>query len=253
MEPNNIENQIREKLNSREIKPTEMAWDRLDAMLSVAEEKKTARSPFLSSRFIGIAAGVLVLVSLGLFFFNQKETVVKPENNVVVNEEVKQNNSKQNTNSINGNTGIDNSGLEGFDEQVKQRANQQKEENKTIITQSSKSFNQNNQKTTVNPIINQNKEIQFQNNEVVAQKELPVIESKKEFVSKPSAVNVDDLLASVEKTPKSTPKPKVKVNANSLLSQVDGELDQTFREKVINRVSKNYQEVKVALATRNQE
>ncbi|MBY0486670.1 MAG: hypothetical protein K2P85_05715, partial [Flavobacteriaceae bacterium] len=72
-------------------------------------------------------------------------------------------------------------------------------------------------------------------------------------VSKPSTVNVDDLLASVEKTPKSTPKPKVKVNANSLLSQVDGELDQTFREKVINRVSKNYQEVKVALATRNQE
>jgi hypothetical protein len=52
LKPNNIENQIREKLNSREIKPTEMAWDRLDAMLSVAEEKKTARSPFLSSLFI---------------------------------------------------------------------------------------------------------------------------------------------------------------------------------------------------------
>ncbi|MBY0487774.1 MAG: hypothetical protein K2P85_11395, partial [Flavobacteriaceae bacterium] len=188
MEPNKLETQIKEQINAREIKPTEMAWDRLDAMLSVAEEKKTARSPFLSSRFIGIAASVLVLVSLGLFFFNQKETVIKPENNVVVNEEVKQNNSKQNTNSINGNTGIDNSGLEGFDEQVKQRANQQKEENKTIITQSSKSFNQNNQKTTVNPVINQNKEIQFQNNEVVAQKELLVIESKKEFVSKPSTV-----------------------------------------------------------------
>ena len=41
MAQNNIENQIREKLNSREIQPTEMAWDRLDAMLSVAEEKKT--------------------------------------------------------------------------------------------------------------------------------------------------------------------------------------------------------------------
>lgn len=246
MEPNKLETQIKEQLNAREIKPTEMAWDRLDAMLSVAEEKKTARSPFLSSRFIGIAASVLVLVSLGLFFFNQKETVVRPEDDIVVKEKI---NSNDNNNSkINDNNNSLNPNQQN--QEVVVIKNQQ---SKISNQKSLKSFNQNNQKTTANPIINQNKEIQFQNNEVVAQKELPVIESKKEFVSKPSAVNVDDLLASVEKTPKSTPKPKVKVNANSLLSQVDGELDQTFREKVINRVSKNYQEVKVALATRNQE
>jgi len=252
MEPNKLETQIKEQLNAREIQPSEMAWDRLDAMLSVAEEKKTKRFSFLSFQSIGIAASVLVLVSLGLFFFNQKETVVKPENNVVVNEEVKQNNSKQNTNAINGNTGIDNNSLEGFDEQVKQRANQQKEENKTIIAQSSKSFNQNNQKTTINPLINQEKEIQFQNQEVIAQKELPQVDTRSTIViSKSTSVTIDDLLASTSK--KSESKPKIKINANSLLSQVDGELDQTFREKVINRVSKNYQEVKVALATRNQE
>jgi hypothetical protein len=251
MEPNKLETQIKEQLNAREIQPSEMAWDRLDAMLSVAEEKKTRRFSFLSFQSIGIAASVLVLVSLGLFFFNQKETVVNPENNVVVNEEVKQNNSKENTTTI-GNTGIDNNGLKGFDEQVKQRANQQKEENKTIIAQSSKSFNQNNQKTTVNPLINQEKEIQFQNQEVIAQKELPQVDTRNTIViSKSTSVNVDDLLASTSK--KSESKPKIKINANSLLSQVDGELDQTFREKVINRVSKNYQEVKVALATRNQE
>jgi hypothetical protein len=251
MEPNKLETQIKEQLNAREIQPSEMAWDRLDAMLSVAEEKKTRRFSFLSFQSIGIAASVLVLVSLGLFFFNQKETVVKPENNVVVNEEVKQNRSKENTTTF-GNTGIDNNGLEGFDEQVKQRANQQKEENKTIIAQSSKSFNQNNQKTAINPLINQEKEIQFQNQEVIAQKELPQVDTRSTIViSKSTSVTIDDLLASTSK--KSESKPKIKINANSLLSQVDGELDQTFREKVINRVSKNYQEVKVALATRNQE
>jgi hypothetical protein len=251
MAQNKLETQIKEQLNAREIQPSEMAWDRLDAMLSVAEEKKTRRFSFLSFQSIGIAASVLVLVSLGLFFFNQKETVVKPENNVVVNEEVKQNNSKENTTTV-GNAGIDNNGLKGFDEQVKQRANQQKEENKTIIAQSSKSFNQNNQKATINPLINQEKEIQFQNQEVIAQKELPQVDTRNTIViSKPTTVTIDDLLASTSK--KSESKPKVKINANSLLSQVDGELDQTFREKVINRVSKNYQEVKVALATRNQE
>lgn len=40
MEQNKLETQIKEKLNSREIQPSEMAWDRLDAMLSVSEEKK---------------------------------------------------------------------------------------------------------------------------------------------------------------------------------------------------------------------
>ena len=253
MKPNKLETQIKEQLNAREIQPSEMAWDRLDAMLSVAEEKKTIRSPFLSYRFIGIAASVLVLVSLGLFFFNQKETIVKPEENVVVNEEVKQNDSKEKETTINGNTGIDNDGLKGFNKQEEQVASIKNSQSKIVNQKSSKSFNQSNQKTTINPLINQEKEVQFKKQEAVAQKELPVVEPKKELVSKPTIVNVDDLLASVEKTPKSAPKPKVKVNANSLLSQVDGELDQSFRDKVLTKISKNYQEVKVALATRNQE
>lgn len=257
MAQNNIENQIKEKLNSREIQPTEMAWDRLDAMLSVSEEKKTKRFPFLTSKFIGIAASVLVFLSVGLYYINQENTDIKIDNSVVVNEEVETDNLNENANTINGNTGIDNNGLEGFDEQVKQRANKQREEKKILITQSSKSFNQNNQnnqKTAVNPIINKNKEIEYLGNGDVAQKDLPRIETKKQIVvSKSKYVNVDDLLASVENESKNTKKPSVKVNANTLLSQVDGELEQSFRQKAINRISKNYQEVKVALANRNQE
>jgi hypothetical protein len=71
----------------------------------------------------------------------------------------------------------------------------------------------------------------------------------------PSYVNVDELLASVEKTSKieksTIQKQVVKVDAKSLLSQVDGELELTFREKVIQTVNKNYQTVKVALENRN--
>ena len=43
MEPNKIDNQIREKLNAREIQPSAQAWDRLDAMLAVSEEKKSKK------------------------------------------------------------------------------------------------------------------------------------------------------------------------------------------------------------------
>ena len=44
---------------------------------------------------------------------------------------------------------------------------------------------------------------------------------------------------------------KIKVNPNTLLTQVDGELELSFREKVIHKINKNYQTVKVALAKRN--
>jgi len=40
MERNKTEKQFRDKLNTREIKPSAHAWDRLDAMLSVGEGKK---------------------------------------------------------------------------------------------------------------------------------------------------------------------------------------------------------------------
>ena len=237
-EPNKLETQIKEQLNTREIQPSKLAWDPLDTMLSVTEEKKTTRSPFLSFRFFGIAASVLVIVSLGLFFFNQKETVVKSENSVVVKEV---NNSKINNNDDSNINNNKNSLI------VNQKEVEIKNQKSTISNQkSSKSFNQNNQKTSVNSIINQKQE-------AVAQKDLPIVTPQKEVISKPSIVNVDELLVSVKKTPESNVKSKVKVNANSLLSQVDGELDQSFRDKVLTKISKNYKEVKVALATRNQE
>lgn len=250
MEPNKLETQIKEKLNSREIQPTEMAWDRLDAMLSVSEEKKTKRFSFLTSKFIGIAASVLVFLSVGLYFINQENTDIKVEESVVVKEEIKTNTSEENTTEVEEINSI----TVQSEEQVAVTTNNKPQ---TINKKSSQSFNQNiqnNQKATVNPIINKNKEIEYLGNGDVAQKDLPRIETRKEIVvSKPNNVNVDDLLASVENESKNTKKPSVKVNANTLLSQVDGELEQSFRQKAINRISRNYQEVKLALANRNQE
>lgn len=248
MAQNKLETQIKEKLNSREIQPSEMSWDRLDAMLSVAEEKKTKRFPFLSFQFIGIAASILVFLSVGLFFINQKEEVSGTDNQIVTKEV--ENNKEQNDSVIT---------KQNFTNEITNRQEEQvavtsDNKSQTINKKSSESFNQNNQKTGVNPIINKEKEIEYQATEVIAQKDMPrIISQEKIEMPKKVAVNVDDLLASVEKTSKKEANAKVKVNANSLLSQVDGELEQTFRQKVINRIGKNYQEVKVALANRNQE
>lgn len=253
MAPNKIENQIKEQLNAREIQPTEMAWDRLDSMLSVAEAKSAKRSPFFSFRFIGIAASFLVFLSIGIVYFNQKNAEIKPENNVVVTEKENNINGNDNINSNEGN--INDIKVES---QVVQTNNN---ESSTINNQvqkvnnkSSKGFNQN-QKTPINSINNQEKIIPFKSSEAVAQNEQPKQVAQEKVVNqKPTYISVDDLLASVEKQPKTTSKvAAIKVDANSLLSEVDGELEQTFREKVISRIGKSYQNAKSALANRNQE
>ncbi len=240
MEPNNFEKEIRERLNSREIQPSSQAWDRLDAMLTVAEEKKTKRS-FFSFKYIGIAASVLVFVTLGLFYFNQKNTTTIETQNTVVETETKE---------------TPNSKL-----QIPNIENKQNNEvvvsNEKARTINPKSRNQNskpiiNQKTDVNQsvIVNQNQQEAIVNQEIVSPKQ------EEKAIKKTSIVDVDELLASVEKDRKTNikiNKSDIKVDAKSLLSEVDTELDMSFRERVLNTVNKNYKSVKEAVANRNHE
>ena len=236
MEPNKLESQIKEQLNARKIQPSPMAWDRLDAKLTLAEEKKTKRFAFLSIRNIGIAASILLLVSIGLFNFSSKENTIKPENNVVMDKDNANSNANQLVNSIQ-------------EEQVVAAKNKKPQ---TINYELQPTTH--NLQPSVNPLIIKDKEMEFQSNEVIAQNQLPRVASSKEIkVSNSIKVNAVDLLAAVDTPTKLNNSPKIIVNANSLLSQVDGELDETFKEKALKRITKNYKEIKVALQTRNQE
>ncbi len=255
MEPNKLEKQFRDQLNAREIQPSAQAWDRLDAMLSVAEEKKT-RKPF---GFLFIAAGILVLVTLGLFFFNQNDTVISTPNTIVGTEtktDTVQNPTEnipspivesQNQNGVVATSDVqpktnNNVTLSAVEGQQK-RTNHQ---GVPIINQSPKS----------NQII-RDKSIEYQVSSDVALKELPKIMEPKEIVIRKEvkAKSDESLLADLDhKVKESTNKTStVKVDAKSLLSQVDGEVEYSFREKMFQKINKNYQEVKVALANRNNE
>lgn len=252
MERNNIEKQIREKLNSRAIQPSSQAWDRLDAMLTIAEEKKTKRS----FGWLYIAATFLVFVSVGMYFYNQDGTKINTTE-VVVGNKNSTDAVKQNTNVVAENE-IENTIPNSEKQSTEQTINTSTSlatNHKSITTQTTRGRverSEANQKTTVNPNINREKEIEFQNNSDVALKNLPKIETTKEVMISNSIKENQNVVAAVEeRNPKSNNISKVKVNANSLLSEVDGELELTFREKVFKTVNKNYKEVKVALANRN--
>ena len=76
------DNKIREKLNAREIQPSSQSWDRLDAMLSVKEEKKNKRG----FGWLYIAASFLVFTGLGFWLYPENKEVTPVENNIVVSQ-----------------------------------------------------------------------------------------------------------------------------------------------------------------------
>ena len=258
MEPNKIEEQFKELLNSRELQPSDKAWDRLDAMLSVAEEKKTKRS----FGWLYIAASIIGFIFVGTLFFNQTEELIDVRRNDVVLQEKEEKSSEH---TIQGQSGKDI--LPSIQSQGVAEVSNDNQKSKNQITKSEGIVHCNtcpsekviiNQKTNRNlNQINNEKIAEFKNETSIAHSEIPkTVESNKSLTDKESILKSDDnLLVNLDKTAKQSTNKKatIKVDAKSLLSQVDGEVEYTFREKVFTKINKNYQEIKVALVNRNKE
>jgi ABC-type Na+ efflux pump permease subunit len=228
MEPNKLETQFKEKLNSREIKPTEMAWDKLDSMLSSAEEPKRKFT------WIYIAASFMGFLLISTVFFNQKGTSVENQKNKIVIQQsftIKPEDKPSNT----------------------LNANSEKSKNKSVAV-----VRKNSVKTDQLLIL---KKDSFPNknnqNQVV---ELSIINQKTEqesISSQTNAATVDELLARVDQSARlnsnSDPNLAVRVNANQLLEQVDSDLEPAFRQSVFGKVADNLKAVKEAVVNRNRE
>jgi len=227
MEPNNFEKDFREKLNNRTIEPSDKAWDRLDAMLSITENKKSKKK----NKWFYIAASFVGFLLVGTFFFNQKEQTIKVPQSVVVEDDIKKDSVvKPVSNSVDSIKTV----IASSEQTSVPNSNNKQKSNTTLK-------NESNQVAESSIIIKNNQEKQS----IPIQNQI----SKNE--------NVDQLLVNAEKAVvaenSAKQKSKVKINADDLLNQVDGELELSFREKVISKVNKNYQTVKVALANRNQQ
>lgn len=223
MEPHKLDKEFREKLNAREILPSDKAWDRLDAMLAVNEKQTPVRR--LNWPYIA-AAAFLGFAFIGTLFFNS-DIKQDPAQPVVT--------KTKETISLPVEKTINQISTPSANETEKVQKTNTKIAVKVLksdtFTQQDKSQIVNHLATSVKSIIPENPK--------------PIIH--------PQAANVDELLATVEPQKENLKRPSLKVDATALLSQVNGELELSFREKVIGTVSKKYQNVKVALANRNQE
>jgi len=233
MKRTDIENQIREKINAREIMPSKASWDRLDAMLAVAEKPKR------NFGWMYVAASLLGFLLLGTFYFNQSI-----KDRVVAKDKVVDNESK---------VAPKTEAVASAKSDLPQTIEINKGSEAKLVTAKTKF------EADSNAVLF-NKENPIAEKEVAQELSVSIINQKTEqpaVLQKSKYVNVDELLASVDNgSPKKNPTPmksNVKVNSNELLTQVDGELDLSFREKAIKTVNQKVKAVKVALNNRNSE
>jgi hypothetical protein len=249
MEQNNIENQFRDKLSRREIKPSANSWDRLDAMLTLADPsviKLENQKPKRNLRWIYFAASFLGFILIATVFLSQTEEVIDvPTQKVVLD-----------LNEV-GN---------------------KEEELRTILEIAPKNNATSEVATAEKAVVNQKqkevghlKKAPFHQEIIVGE----VADISTTTINPPSiitreqrsnlqsiqktnvTVDANALLASVDQ--KETIQvvahnsAAIKVNTSELLSKVASELELSFRERVIQSVNKKYKEVKVAVTNRNLE
>jgi hypothetical protein len=233
MEQNSFENQIKEKLENRSITPSNQAWSRLNEMLPVSDEPKR------NFKWMFLAASCIGFISIAIFFQRQPDELVENdlpkitiENNMVPKTE--------NTSNISNNLGI-----------ILDKKNPEKE----IVKVESKI----NQKKNNQAIISENNGVEI--NSKTNLDDGMSNGTQKPIIFKEQTQNSSQLIAHesnslneiAQKSELDTKSDQIRVNVNSLLSQVENELNLTFRQKVIIKIAKNYKATKEILVARNQE
>ena len=232
MKKSAIENQFKEKLSSREIMPSSVSWDRLDAMLTIVE------TPKRNFKWMYVAASLLGFLLIGSIYFNQnQDEVVFKKNDIVVTDSKTVLEVKSISKPLMSSKKIKSKSSISVPSEVVKKL---PKENENIVFENAN--NQLEQKVT-----NQEQQISIINQKT----------EQKNVLRKSKYVNVDELLASVDSFSKNENtevlQSNVKVDSKELLSQVDGELELSFREKALKVVNKKIKTATVALSNRNSE
>ena len=237
MEPNNFDKNIQQKFNSRKIEPSAQAWDRLDAMLTVAEEKKQPKNYF----WLKIAASFILFTGMGYVFFqqNQKSETLQPTNEVVNVKETPTNEVEKN----------DDTEIIISQETQNELAIATPKATNSVIKKVSKQNDISKYKSKLDTylaITEKQKEVIAKNENKTTQQEQTNQKTTYNYV------NPETLLAEVQGNKKpngntNTYKSTLKVNPNDLLNSVESELDQSFKDKALTK----FKQAKSVFVNRN--
>lgn len=228
MARNNMEKEFSEKLQEREIMPSNAAWDRLDAMLTATESAKPKKS---NRRWLMIAASITAFLMISsLFFFelgqmNPDEPTVENGQSVAETE----NTEKEDSVTVQNPMPVQKMELADNEGSVERTSGKPSVKQKRNSGSSDK--------------IEKNEEIHPTDNIEKQEKQMLLAEE-----------NSEALLNAIKSKIDSREKPGIKVDAKNLLENVDEEpIQLSARQKLMRSLNRNIQHVKVAVENRNVE
>ena len=252
MAPDKFEKHIREKINEREIAPSEEAWNRIAGLIPL-EERKRSR-PLLRYSIAASFAGLLII---SLYFFQSRDEAVTPPVQVVETEQQLEEEPQQRK-PLPVET-------QEEEERIASQLPTEQEEAKVseFVPQTGRSLavvapekapaeqdNVLSQQETAMAVVEKQEELLIQSKitEVVA--EVRLLETNSEALTE---AEVDSLLRKAQSeilrdrifTSNNT------VDALALLNEVEEELDQSFRDQLFERLKAGFMKVRTAVADRN--
>ncbi len=252
MEADKFETHIKSKLDTREITPSSKAWQR------ISTELKPEQAPKKSGYFwLGIAASVAVVIGVAVFYMANEEKTI-PASPILVQKPIVVPIEKREEPTLkDANTNIKGLALE-----------EEKEQDANLVKQEIAAFTKNSKPDAIeqgqeNAVVFEDAQQESEAIEIPTQLSQAVLNDKiadvmaqvqlLELSAEVSDAEVDSLLRNAQyailkeqlfKTDKT-------VDALALLSQVEEELDQSFRDQIFQSLKTGFLKVRTAVADRN--
>lgn len=265
METNKIDKNIKEKFANRTFKPSASAWERLSLQLN--EQPKTKKFGLLF--YTGVAASILLLVTISIQIFNNNSDVVLQKDEIVISPIDKKHFDMKIDDQINQ--------ISFPEVLVKNEVLELKQEiinlpviiNKNIVSKPEKFYKKN---LSTNEIVGNKDDVI--SNEIKKSKEILNHKILKQNPNSSIKINADDLLYAVTHSSKEVKayyakynidreevlktikselkKSNLKVNPNTILAEVERSIDDDFFENnFMKGLKKRVSDIAVAIASRN--
>ncbi|MEH6748408.1 MAG: hypothetical protein V7670_16375 [Maribacter arcticus] len=249
METDKFEKHIKSQFKDREIQPSENAWEKISSELNSNTLKK--KPVYL---WMGIAASVMVLIGIALFYFNGSDDlneiqfeVVDTDNKEVLEEKIRTESLpflEKEPEAIAKNDDLEkiNSVVEKKQESIK---------NKEIIT-----VEDSIEVASVERAVPEKKGDELEISDDIINTKVAGVVAQLDVLEQYSTVTdaeVDSLLkmAQQEILREKIFKTDKSVDALALLTEVEGELDQSFRDQIFKSLKASFIKVRTAVADRN--
>ncbi|MAP54693.1 hypothetical protein [Altibacter sp.] len=257
MAPIKFEENIREKLQERELSPSKDAWSKLEAQLDAQEPKKRTTTVWFA-----VAAAVVTLLVVGALVYNP---FLKEHNAIVVEENPSEERSAEPTEFAQPNENVvveiaseTSTSEEREAEEVSvtesiPRVNKNtRPERRTIsseaVAQVSKDLKK--EATTAEAVAVEQKSFE----DAKAEEVIHELKKLKESNIEISIEEVDALLAKAQReiqTRRILTESTQKVDAAALLLDVELELERSFRDKVFDALGDGFEKIRTAVTERN--